>query len=142
MTAAARADRAGCYARARMRRWYSRGPAHVFLWMATYGVCVLLVLSFILFEVLDVDGSDFASPMRAAATLKITEPTPDVRRVPTPMSLPAQAIVVVLDQRAEKLQVQHRVADACADTPSQGTLRRASRSMLARGLLADPARSV
>ena len=33
-----------------------------FLWLATYVVCIGLVCSFILFEVLDIDGSDFPTP--------------------------------------------------------------------------------
>ena len=125
-----------------MRRQHSRRPARGPLWIATYGVCFLLVLSFILFEVLDVDGSDFASPLHAATTLKVTDPAQDIRRVPLQTSIPEQAGVIALDQRAEKLQVQHRIDDACADTPSHTSLRHESRSTLARGLLADPAHSL
>src|SRR5215471_13975005 len=32
------------------------------VWLATYVVCIGLVCSFILFEVLDIDGSDFPTP--------------------------------------------------------------------------------
>jgi hypothetical protein len=108
--------------------------------MAAYGVCFSLVLSFIFFEVLDVDGSDFASPMRAAATVKATDPPQDLRRAPLQTVIACQP-VVVLNEYGERLQVQHRVADARADTPAHTSLRRDSRSTLARSLLADPAHS-
>jgi hypothetical protein len=104
--------------------------------MATYGVCLVLVLSFIFFEVLDVDGSDFA-PVRAATTLKVAEPPQDIRRVPMQSAAPID--VIALDPHAERLQIQLRTEDARADTPSHTALRRACRSMLARALLADPA---
>ena len=41
--------------------------------MAAYVACFVLVLSFIFFEVLDVDGSDFGTFGRTAA-IKLTEP--------------------------------------------------------------------
>ena len=107
--------------------------------MAAYSVCFILVLSFICFEVLDIDGSDFASPMRAAETIKATDPPGDLRRAPLQTAIPTQPVVV--NEYGERLQVQHRVEDACADTPAHTSLRRDSRSTLARSLLADPARS-
>ena len=108
--------------------------------LAAYSVCFILVLSFICFEVLDIDGSDFAGPMRAAATIKATDPPGDLRRAPLQTAIPTQPVVVV-NEYGERLQVQHRVDDACADTPAHTSLRRDSRSTLARSLLADPARS-
>jgi hypothetical protein len=105
--------------------------------MAAYGVCFGLVLSFICFEVLDIDGSDFANPMRAAATIKATDPPQDLRRAPLPAAIAFQP-VVVLNEYGERLQVQHRVDGARADTPAHTSLRRDSRSTLARSLLADP----
>ena len=108
--------------------------------MAAYGACVILVLSFICFEVLDIDGSDFASPMREAATIKATDPPQDLRRAPLQTTIPVQPVVAV-NEYGERLQVQHRVADACADTPAHPSLRRDFRSTLARSLLTDPAQS-
>ncbi len=108
--------------------------------MAAYGACVILVLSFICFEVLDIDGSDFTSPMRAAATIKVTDPPQDLRRPPLQTAIPPQPLVAVNEYGA-RLRVQHRVDDACADTPAHTSLRRDSRRTLARSLLADPARS-
>ena len=105
--------------------------------MAAYGVCLMLVLSFIFFEVLDVDGSDFASPLRAATALKAADPAQDIRRVP--LQSTASCDVIALDQHAERLQVQPRTQGARSDLPSHTALRRACRSTLARALLADPA---
>src|SRR6266571_3978135 len=75
-------DLAACarYAAREMHRQRARRSARGLLWMAAYVVCVVLVVSFIFFEVLDVDGSDFASPMHAAATIKATDPPGDLRR--------------------------------------------------------------
>src|SRR6266566_9234761 len=81
--------------------------------LAAYSVCFILVLSFICFEVLDIDGSDFAGPMRAAATIKATDPPGDLRRAPLQTAIPTQPVVV--NEYGERLQVQHRVDDACAD---------------------------
>ena len=110
--------------------------------MATYGVCFVLVLSFILFEVLDVDGSDFASPWRMAATVKGTDPAQDLRRVPLQASMPTPVIVIASDLRVEKPHLAHGIGGPPVDRPSRPALGRASRTTLARGLLADPAPSV
>ena len=47
-----------------------------------YAACVCLVLSFILFEVLDIDGSDFPAPLkRTVAIVKLADPPPhDLKR--------------------------------------------------------------
>ncbi len=52
------------------RRWHRnrRSP----LCLSLYAVCFVIVLSFILFEVLDVDGSDFQVPTGRNATLRAT----------------------------------------------------------------------
>src|SRR5438552_13169324 len=112
-----------------MRRDRTRGV----LWMAAYVVCVSLVLSFIFFEVLDVDGSDFASPLRAAMTLKVTEPPQDIRRAPLLMPIPA--LDVVPQQPAIRFQVQQHLESHGADIPAHTLLRRTSRTTLARALL-------
>ena len=52
-----------------------------FLWLATYVVCIGLVCSFILFEVLDIDGSDFPTPPSNVATpIKLAEPPHEIKR--------------------------------------------------------------
>jgi hypothetical protein len=107
--------------------------------MAAYVVCFVLVLSFICFEVLDLDGSDFANPARVAATIKVTEEAQqDLRRVPLQMPISAEPFVLAPSRHAEKVQVQQRVDAARADTPAHVSLRHDSRSTLARGLLPDP----
>ena len=51
------------------------------LWLATYVVCIGLVCSFILFEVLDIDGSDFpAPPSNVATPIKLAEPPHEIKR--------------------------------------------------------------
>lgn len=52
------------------RWWYEhrRSP----LCLALYAGCMVLVVSFILFEVLDVDGSDFQVPAGRGATVRAT----------------------------------------------------------------------
>jgi hypothetical protein len=120
-----------------MRRRRSRGA----LWMAAYVACCVLVLSFICFEVLDLDGSDFANPARVATTIKLTEPPQDIRRVPMSMPIAAESVLLAASRHSERLQVQHRVEAAGAETPADVSLRHDSRSTLARGLLPDPSRS-
>ena len=121
-----------------MRRRWPRGA----LWTATYVACFVLVVSFIFFEVLDVDGSDFQNPFRSATTIKVGEPEADLRRAPLPLPLVVQPVFVMLNRHAEKLQAQDRMNAACADTPAHNSLRRDSRRTLARGsLLPDPSRS-
>ena len=48
--------------------------------LALYLVCTLLVFSFILFEVLDVDASDFPAPPTKATSIKLVEPPHDLKR--------------------------------------------------------------
>ena len=51
------------------------------LWLATYVVCIGLVCSFILFEVLDIDGSDFPAPPSTLATpIKLAESPHEIKR--------------------------------------------------------------
>src|SRR2546426_11731816 len=67
-----------------MSRWwyrYRRSP----LCLGLYVVCLIIVLSFILFEVLDVDGSDFQVPSGRSATVRATtteEHADALRRAP------------------------------------------------------------
>ena len=48
--------------------------------LALYLACTLLVFSFILFEVLDVDASDFPAPPAKATSVKLVEPPHDLKR--------------------------------------------------------------
>jgi len=60
--------------------------------LAIYAACVLLVCSFILFEVLDIDGSDFPPPTRALRFVSPVEAPHDFKRTvthgPTPIAVP------------------------------------------------------
>jgi hypothetical protein len=50
-------------------------------WLAVYSVCLIFVASFILFEVLDVDGSDFPRPLSRVLTIvKLAEPPQELKR--------------------------------------------------------------
>lgn len=55
--------------------------ARVNLSMAIYLAFVALICSFILFEVLDVDGSDFHPPTRSGGTLQASDHSDDLRRL-------------------------------------------------------------
>ena len=72
------------------------------IWAATliFAVSSTLVLSFILFEVLDIDGSNFPVPDKGGArTISATESTPDIRWTlvglhPPPVASAPQEIVI------------------------------------------------
>src|SRR5215470_7209656 len=51
--------------------------------LALYLAFTLLVFSFILFEVLDVDASDFPPPSKATTSVKLAEPPHDLKRAMT-----------------------------------------------------------
>src|SRR3989442_10760021 len=51
------------------------------LMLAVYLVCMAFVFSFILFEVLDIDGSDFpVAPSRTMQPINAVEPSHDIKR--------------------------------------------------------------
>ena len=51
------------------------------VWLTLYVVCVLLVTSFIFFEVLDVDGSDFPTHPTKVAIRLAEPPHDDIKRM-------------------------------------------------------------
>ena len=112
------------------------------LWLATYVVCIGLVCSFILFEVLDIDGSDFpAPPSNLATPIKLAEPAHEIKR--TLLSDAAQlwavvAVVVVLLERARLRQPGARLRVPSQPGPRG---RRGLRMALPRASLADAAAS-
>src|SRR3954470_11213980 len=89
------------------------------LWIAAYAVCVLLVVSFISFEVLDIDGSDFAAPLRTAMTIKVADPEHDLRRAVLQTPVVAPLVLSALSQGAETLQTQHVLERARGDAPTR-----------------------
>jgi len=66
-----------------------------------YVASLCLVLSFVLFEVLDIGGSDFVVPFRTEVTIKLTEPSDDIRELPS--IAPSATVDVALD-RLERVQ--------------------------------------
>lgn len=64
--------------------------------------CLCLVLSFVLFEVLDVDGSDFVIPLSPGLTINLLDPPEEIRlsyleRAELPsIAAPAAAVDITL----------------------------------------------
>ena len=112
----------------------TRPPRSAF-WMAAYLACVLLVASFILFEVLEVDGSDFRVPLHHELTIKLAEPLHDLRRpYLQPTLLPVIAPPAEVGTRLETHgPVEQRAA--LPDSASALVRTRDSRSTLARASL-------
>jgi hypothetical protein len=111
------------------------------LWLATYVICIGLVCSFILFEVLDIDGSDFPAPPTSATTpIKLAEPAHEIKRAL--LSGPALlwmlfSIVFVLEGSGLRL-----LSMPAPVTVQPGPRRRRGpRLALPRASLADPAPS-
>jgi hypothetical protein len=109
------------------------------LWLVTYVVCIGLVCSFILFEVLDVDGSDFPTPPTTTTPIKLAEPAHEIKRAL--LSGPAQLwmllSVVVLVLEASGLRQVSVPARAPVQPGPRG--RRGPRLALPRASLADSA---
>ena len=103
--------------------------------LAIYVVCTALVFSFIVFEVLDVDGSDFpAKPSTAATPANLAEPRHDIRRAflkgPAPAWMDAWALVAGRSGESVRLQQTAAVRPSPAVTPrahrARATLPRSS----------------
>ena len=110
------------------------------VWLATYIVCIGLVCSFILFEVLDIDGSDFPVPASNVATpIKLAEPAHEFKRAwltaatQPSLLLPSALLAGV----ATALLRPTRTARPAPQPGSRG--RRGSRLSLPRASLADAA---
>ena len=108
--------------------------------MAAYGVCFSLVLSFICFEVLDIDGSDFPAPPSTVATpIKLAESSHEIKR--TLLGGPALlwslvAVVVILLESARIRRPGARPRVLSQPGPRG---RRGLRMALPRASLADAA---
>lgn len=112
------------------------------LWLAIYVVCIGLVCSFILFEVLDIDGSDFPAPPSTAATpIKLAESAHEIKRALLSgaallWSLVAVVVVLLESARFRRPGARLRVP------PQPGPRgRRGLRGALPRASLADAAAS-
>jgi hypothetical protein len=94
------------------------------LGLAIYSLCLVFVCSFILFEVLDVDGSDF--PSTATQAVAAEAPHADVRRLPhDPSADPiVPPVIAALREPEHRLvPIAALARPSCAPT-SPGTERR------------------
>ena len=104
------------------------------LWTVAYVASLCLVLSFVLFEVLDVDGSDFVVPFRTEVTIKLAEPSDDIRRsygelAELPSIAPPAAVDVALyclERLHQAPSLPHSRAAQVRSRNSRTTLPRAS----------------
>jgi hypothetical protein len=110
------------------------------VWLATYVVCIGLVCSFILFEVLDIDGSDFPAPPSTVATpIKLAESSHEIKRAllggpALVWSLVAMVVILLESARIRRPGARQRVL------PQPGPRgRRGLRMALPRASLADAA---
>jgi hypothetical protein len=102
--------------------------------LALYLACTLLVFSFILFEVLDVDASDFPPPTKTTS-IKLVEPPHDLKRVaPNPVEGPIVPYLTTED--SDRLQSPVRLRSPLASPHA-----RISRTTLPRAALPDSAPS-
>lgn len=106
-------------------------PGRSVLVLTLYLVCTLLVFSFILFEVLDVDASDFPSP--AKSSVKLAEPPHDLKRVVTS---PVAGSPTVAPRSLDCDGIQNPVPLPPSPVRSHA---RVSRLTLPRAALPDPA---
>jgi hypothetical protein len=107
---------------------YGSGPSVLVLTL--YLVCTLLVFSFILFEVLDVDASDFPSP--AKSSIKLTEAPHDLKRM-SAWPIAATPVVTAPDPDPDTIP-----GPAALPTCSVQPDARVSRLALPRAALPDP----
>ncbi len=114
-----------------MRRRFAFGRPGV--WLSIYALCVVFVCSFILFEVLDVDGADFPTGSAPTAVRTAEPPHYEIKR--TLLQTSSDQHVAVL-----ATQEQGGVAgsiDCVALRPSPFVSPRACRRLLARASLGD-----
>ena len=110
------------------------------VWLATYLVCVGLVCSFILFEVLDIDGSDFPAPPSTVATpIKLAEPAHEIKRVLLSGGTHLWALVTVLVVLLDTARSRHTGARLRVPPQPGPRGRQGLRASLPRASLADAA---
>ncbi len=110
--------------------------------LAVYLACVALVFSFILFEVLDIDGSDFpAAPMQAVTPPHPAESSHDIKRAHLTSlgQLWVDVDLPVGDGQNPSLRVPH--AARCGATVPSSPVAFAFRVTLARSSLDIPVSS-
>lgn len=112
------------------------------LWLVSYVICLALVCSFILFEVLDVDGSDFpVAPSTAATPIKLAEPPHEIKRALLPAPPQFWALLPVLIVMVEAAGLTRLVTLAPVAQHASPRGGRRLRITLPRSSLADAASS-
>src|SRR5438445_9847926 len=122
-----------------MNRWWHRHRRSP-LCLSLYAVCFVIVLSFILFEVLDVDGSDFQVPTGRGATVRATtteEHADAMRRAAFISTVAPLLLLASLGLLASPAAVR-QMGPPPATATGIGTSRR-YRTLLARASLPAPA---
>jgi hypothetical protein len=110
--------------------------------LAVYLACVALVFSFILFEVLDIDGSDFPmAPMRTVTPPHPAETSHDIKRAHLAGHGPLAIDLVAPDAGGVNLALRVQRANGFTASVSSAPASRAYRVTLARSSLADPSAS-
>lgn len=94
-----------------MKLGFRRGYCGGF-WTAIYAVCVVFVLSFILFEVLDVDGSDFPTLWPTMAVRLAEPPHDDIKRavLQDPVKIWVTDAVLVVNGPGESMRPERTAA--------------------------------
>ena len=103
------------------------------IWLSIYVLCVVFVFSFVLFELLDVDGSDFPTGPAPTAVRTAEPPHDEIKRTPLQTTLDLHVAVLAIrepDSIAGSL-------DSVALRPSPFVSPRACRRLLARASLGD-----
>ncbi len=118
-----------------------RHPSFRTLWFLTYVLSVALVLSFVLFEVLDIDGSDMpAPPTRDVMRVEPAEASHDIRRASlqgAPSSWFDWFALVADGSLERSAPVQQTLA--LRSFPPRSPDAQRERSILPRASLEDPA---
>jgi len=110
------------------------------VWLAAYVVCIGLVCSFILFEVLDIDGSDFPTPPSTLATpIKLAEPAHEIKRSLLSAGAQLWAVVTVIIVLLEGARLRRPQTRRRMPPPSGFRGRRRLRLSLPRASLSDVA---
>jgi len=104
------------------------------LWLALNTLTLLCVLSFIAFEVLDLDGSDFQTDPRHATVKPAESEHDDIRRASlTPVTAAPVSLIAGADER---LVLDERLAST-STRPQPPPTWRPARVLLARASLGD-----
>ncbi|MBI3629396.1 MAG: hypothetical protein HY217_07460 [Candidatus Rokubacteria bacterium] len=116
---------------------YCRRIPYPSLSLAIYLACLVLVCSFILFEVLDVDGSDFPSRPSSPTAIRAAEPSHDIKRAHLQILADSWADSYRLSTGSPTASPRDQVATLPV-APLRPLVARPYRPALPRAALADP----